>query len=170
MPVSNTYEPIATTTLTSASSSVTFGSIPQTYTDLILVNYFATTTINEDAYVQFNSDTASNYSRTHVRGNGSSANSGRASSQTYCLIDLDSSGSTLNTGLQTVTHFMNYSNATTFKTLISRSGTLGGSYTGTTLLSGLWRSTAAITSILVGCTTNTFVSGSTFTLYGIKAA
>ena len=61
MPASNTYEPIATTTLTSAVSSVSFGSIPQTYTDLILVNYFATTTVNEDAYVQFNSDTASNY-------------------------------------------------------------------------------------------------------------
>ena len=86
------------------------------------------------------------------------------------MIDLDSSGSTLNTGLQTVTHFMNYSNTTTYKTLLSRSGTLGGSYTGTTLIAGLWRSTSAITSILVGCTTNTFVAGSTFTLYGIKAA
>ena len=170
MPASNTYEPIATTTLTSATASVTFGSIPQTYTDLILVNYYATTTVNEDAYVQFNSDTASNYSRTHLRGNGSTAGTGRATNQTYCLIDLDSSGSTLNAGLQTVTHFMNYSNTTTYKTLLSHSGTVGGSYTGTTLIAGLWRSTSAITSILVGCTTNTFVVGSTFTLYGIKAA
>jgi len=164
-----TYTPIASVTLGAATSSVTFSSIPQTYTDLILVNYFATTTVNEDAYVQFNSDTGSNYSRTHVRGNGSTAGSGRASNQTYCLIDLDSSGSTLNSGLQTITHFMNYSNTTTYKTLLSRSGTLGGSYTGTTLLTGLWRNTNSITSILVGCTTNTFVVGSTFNLYGIQA-
>jgi hypothetical protein len=165
-----TYEPISTRTLTTAASSVTFSSIPQTYTDLILVTYFATTTVNEDAYVQFNSDTGSNYSRTHLRGNGSTAGSSRASNQTYCLLDLDSSGATLNAGLQITAQFMNYSNVTTFKSLISRSGTLGGSYTGTTLLTGLWRSTSAISTILVGCTTNTFVVGSVFTLYGIKAA
>ena len=165
-----TYEPIQTQTLGTAVASVTFSSIPQTYTDLILVNYFATTTINEDAYVQFNSDTGSNYSRTHVRGNGTSAGSGRATNQTYILIDLDSSGSTLNTGLQTNVQILNYSNTTSNKTLLSRSGTTGGSFTGTSLIAGLWRNTAAISTILVGCTTNTFVVGSTFTLYGIKAA
>lgn len=165
-----TYEPIQSQVLGSAQSSVTFSSIPQTYTDLILVSYFGTTTLNEDAYVQFNSDTASNYSRTHVRGNGSSASSARAINQTYCLIDVDSAGSTLNTGLQVVTQIMNYSNATTYKTLLSRSGTLGGSFTGTTALVGMWRNTAAISTLLVGCTTNTFISGSTFVLYGVKAA
>lgn len=165
-----TYEPIASTTVGTATATITFNSIPQTYTDLILVTFFGTTTVNEDAYVQFNSDTGSNYSRTHLRSNGSTASSSRASNQTYVLIDIDSSGSTLNTGLQTVTQFFNYTNATTYKTLLSRSGTLGGSYTGTSLIAGLWRNNAAITTVLVGCTTNTFVIGSTFTLYGIKAA
>jgi hypothetical protein len=165
-----TYEPITTQTVSTTTAIVTFSSIPQTYTDLILISNFATTTINEDAYVQFNSDTGSNYSRTHLRGNGSSALSSRAANQPFIPIDIDSSGSTLSTGIQATTHFMNYSNATTFKTIVCRSGTTGGSFTGTTLLVGLWRNTNAITNIDVKATGGNYVVGSTFTLYGIKNA
>ena len=168
--MAQTYEPIQTTTLGTATNIVTFSSIPQTYTDLILVTNFATSVINEDAYVQFNSDTGNNYSRTHLRGNGSSALSSRASNQPFIPIDIDSSGSTLNTGMQTMTHFMNYSNATTNKTILCRSGTTGGSFTGTTLLMGLWRNTNAITRIDVKATGGNFVVGSTFTFYGVKCA
>jgi hypothetical protein len=165
-----TYEPITTQTVSTTTATVTFSSIPQTYTDLILISNFATTTINEDAYVQFNSDTGNNYSRTHLRGNGSSALTSRASNQPFIPIDIDSSGSTLSTGIQATTHFMNYSNATTFKTIVCRSGTTGGSFTGTTLLVGLWRNTNAISNIDVKSTGGNYVVGSTFTLYGIKNA
>jgi hypothetical protein len=168
--MAKTYEPIQSQTLGSANASVTFSSIPQTYTDLILVSFFGTTTLNEDAFVRFNGDTGSNYSRTSLRGNGSSAFSARSSNQTSCLIDLDAAGSTLDTGLQIITQIFNYSNSSVYKSLLSRSGTLGGSYTGTTALGGLWRSTAAITTLLVNCTNNTFISGSSFTLYGVKSA
>ena len=170
MPATNTYDSIQSYTLTSATNIVTFGSVPQTYTDLILVSNFATSVVNEDAYVQFNSDTGNNYSRTHVRGNGSTAGSSRASNQPFIPIDIDSSGTTLSTGIQATTHIMNYSNSTTFKTIICRSGTTGGSFTGTTLLIGLWRSTNAITTIDVKATGGNFVVGSTFSLYGIKEA
>jgi hypothetical protein len=165
-----TYEPIRATTVGTATSTVTFSSIPQTYTDLILVSNYATSVLNEDAYVQFNSDTGSNYSRTHIRGNGSSVFSSRASSQPFIPIDIDSSGTTLSTGLQTTTHIMNYSNSTTFKNTLCRSGTTGGSFTGTTLLVGLWRNTNAITTIDIKATGGNFVVGSTFTFYGVKSA
>jgi hypothetical protein len=168
--MAQTYEPIQTTTLGTATNIVTFSSIPQTYTDLILITNFATSVLNEDAYVQFNSDTGNNYSRTHVRGNGASALSSRAANQPFIPIDIDSSGTTLNTGIQTATHFMNYSNATTNKTVICRSGTNGGSFTGTTLLLGLWRNTNAITRIDIKATGGNFVVGSTFTFYGVKSA
>ena len=168
--MAKTYEPISTTTLSVATSTVTFSSVPQTYTDLILVTVFGTATLNEDLAVRFNSDTGSNYSRTHLRGNGSTVGSATATGQNLLLLDLDSSGSTLNTGLQIITHFMNYANTSIQKSVISRSGTLGGGFTGTSLIAGLWRDTTAISTIGLFATSGNFVAGSTFTLYGIKAA
>jgi hypothetical protein len=167
-----TYEPIQTQVLGSATATVTFSSIPQTYTDLVLVNLYATTVINEDAIMRFNSDSANNYSFTTLRGNGSAASSSRSSNISFIYLDVDSSGTTLSTGITTRTHIMNYSNTTTYKTTLGRSGTLGGSFGGgTTCIAGNWRNTAAITSISVTASgSTTFVTGSSFTLYGIKAA
>jgi len=72
----------------------------------------------------------------------------------------------------TVTHFLNYSNSTTFKTIISR-GNYGTRETTTTdaveMSVRLWRNTSAVTQISIG-TSPPFSIGSTFTLYGIKAA
>jgi hypothetical protein len=69
-----------------------------------------------------------------------------------------------------IMQIMNYSNATTNKTVIARQNT-GGSASGAAAHVGLWRNTAAITAITIICYNGiNFVSGSTFTLYGIKAA
>ena len=62
---------------------------------------------------------------------------------------------------------MNYSNATTFKTCLVRAGAANNSTLATV---GLWRNTAAITSVSITCDGANFVIGSTFSLYGIKAA
>jgi hypothetical protein len=65
--------------------------------------------------------------------------------------------------------FMNYSNATTYKTVLSRSNVAASASVSANV--GLWRNTAAITSIkLYVYPSYNFVAGSTFTLYGIKAA
>jgi hypothetical protein len=61
---------------------------------------------------------------------------------------------------------MNYSNATTYKTFLARGNIAAG---GTEAVVGLWRNTAAITSLELLPTASTFATGSTFTLYGIKA-
>ena len=84
MPASNTYEPIATVILTNATNSVGFGSIPQTYTDLILI-ISAASTVAQDPIIRLNSDSGTNYSYTTLTGNGSSASSARATSQLECL-------------------------------------------------------------------------------------
>jgi hypothetical protein len=160
-----TYEPIATTTLGSTQTSVTFSSIPSTYTDIILVSSAAATTSTGQGYgVQFNSDTGSNYSKTFLYGNGSSAVSGRASNQTNISIsNFDASG----TPNPTIAHIQNYANTTTYKTVISRGG---GVANFTIAYVGLWRSTSAITSMTLIIDSSTFTSGSVFTLYGIAAA
>ena len=164
-----TYEPIATTTLSTATATVTFSSISGSYTDLVLVCNIAQATSNNSLRMRYNSDTGSNYSWTNLQGDGSAASSARASNQTSGLM-AETTGST-SLELVVIAHIQNYSNATTYKTHIGR-GNRASALVDATV--GLWRSTAAITSIdlAMGGTfpTNNFASGSTFTLYGIKSA
>ena len=159
MPAGNTYEAIATQTLGSAVSSVTFSSIPGTYTDLVMV---VAGTVNSATAmdVTFNSDTGSNYSRTLLTGDGSSASSSRVTSATNLGLGFLSTSQSVS-----VIQLMNYSNTTTFKTILAR-GNAADNRTVATV--GLWRSTSAITSInFAGAT---YQTGTTFSLYGIKAA
>jgi hypothetical protein len=163
MAAGNTYEAIATQTLGSNSASVTFSSIPGTYTDLVLVLNTITSTSSEYMTVTINSDTGSNYSRTNVSGNGTSATSGRASNETVGYIAVETYG-TNSLKFNSITHFLNYSNTTTNKTFLTRANHAD---LGTDAVVGLWRSTSAINSIKVN---SNFATGSTFSLYGIKAA
>ena len=154
-----TYEPIATTTLGSNQATVTFNSFGG-YTDLILVANFTITDSGQNYKVKF--DSSSNYSDTRMLGTGSSAASYRSSNEDGIIIGNTYSGT--NTA---ITQFMNYANTSTYKTVLSRQNNAG------TLVSahvGLWRSTSAITTMTLFQTAGSFVTGSTFTLYGIKAA
>jgi hypothetical protein len=167
MAAGNTYTQIASTTLGSAASSVTFSSIASTYTDLVIVVQAAVTTGSVALRMQFNSDTGANYSSTWISGTGSSAISGRTSGTTYMKIDEYSGmNTTLGGGLNLI-NVMNYSNATTFKTALTRPNRAD---LGVDAVVGLWRSTAAINSITLLTSSSTFVTGSTFNLYGISAA
>lgn len=163
----STYTPIATTTLGSASATVTFSSISGTYTDLILVTNlrYSSGTPNSNAFIRFNSDSGSNYSKTYLQGNGSTASSGRDS---YTAMDLLGQTSTASVYTSNITQIMNYSNSTTFKTALSRWSNAGDFVIA---FVGLWRSTSAITTIEVNSSgTAQFAIGSTFTLYGVKSA
>ena len=170
--MAKTYTPIATTTLSSATSSLTMSSIPATYTDLVVVVLARDSrSLSWDSLtIQFNGDTASNYSDTYLQGDGSSATSGLNSSTTY-IRPGDVSADSVSSVLFGITTFnvMNYSNTTTYKTVIGR-GSVGA--TGTTAKVGLWRSTSAVNSItfLAQAGYASFNIGSTFTIYGIKAA
>jgi hypothetical protein len=162
--MTSTYEKIATQTLGSAAASVTFSSITGTYTDLIVVLNFGAATAGQDLGVRFNGDTSSNYSDTRIYGNGTSAITARSTNNTK--IDVDNGGvSTTLTALDTI-QIMNYSNTTTYKTTLIRVADAGKS---TEAVVGLWRNTAAITSLDFFMTSGNILSGSTFTLYGIKA-
>jgi hypothetical protein len=161
-----TYEPLATTTLGSAAATVSFTSISGSYTDLVLVMNTIGTSAGGDVQAQFNSDTGSNYSCTILYGTGSAAGSTRQSSVSSILLDYYAE---LNTAVSNrIVSIQNYSNTTTYKTLLSRANNAG---LGVDAIVGLYRSTSAITSILIKISNaNTFATGSTFTLYGIKSA
>jgi hypothetical protein len=156
----------------SAASSITFGTggtIPQTYTDLMIVANTTTSYVGTDAgYIFFNGDNNSaHYSVTRLYGNGSTASSDRYSAP-YAIWMGDGSGSA-------ILHIMNYANTTTYKTVLARSGspTADANIVGATVT--LWRgstgsATQAITSITLQDVSGNFQVGSTFTLYGIANA
>jgi len=172
MAAGNTYTPIATTTLASASANYTFSSISGSYTDLVLVINGAASISNGGVYLRFNGDTATNYSETNLRGNGTTAASDRDSSVSYLPVDGGVAFGTTAGASTLIVQIMNYSNSTTYKTALCRKGQADtGSYQGTAATVGLWRSTAAITTILVYCSgVMTLSAGTTLTLYGILAA
>jgi hypothetical protein len=165
-----TYEPIATTTLSSAAATVTFSSISGSYTDLVLVMSAFGSVSGADIRVQVNSDTASNYSLTRLVGY-TTAFSNRASNATYWQITNSVGiGSSSSDPTADVIQFMNYSNTTTNKTILVRHNQPQSSLMETAAQVGLYRSTSAITSITFSLSSGNYSSGSTFTLYGIKAA
>jgi hypothetical protein len=159
----STYDSIATQTLGSSSGSITFSSIPSTYTDLVIV-FSGTTPALVAVDIQFNGDTSALYSRIIISGNGSTAVSDREVSQPQSSIGLSST-----TQSNSIFQVFNYSNTTTFKTILSRANVAASLVRG---CAGVYRSTSAITSVTLSLTTSgsTFNIGSTFTLYGIKAA
>lgn len=160
--MASTYEKIATTTLGSAASTITFSSISGSYTDLVLVSDNIGDGLNA-IYVYFNSTTGTtNYSYTQLSGNGSTASSSRVSNT-----DSIPCGITDTTRNNFIVNIMNYSNTTTFKTVINRGNTPSFAVRA---FVGLWRSTNAITSVSITSGGAVFQSTSMFTLYGIKAA
>ena len=166
-----TYEPIASTTLTTTAADITFSSIPGTYTDLVLIlsgTASSATTGVRNLFMQMNGDTGSNYSVTLLYGDGSSAASVRTTSQTQMLwSDIPRASATgIKPGVSTA-QIMSYANTNVFKTVLATTG--ADIYVERTV--GLWRSTSAITSIkFYPGASDTFASGTMASLFGVKAA
>jgi hypothetical protein len=166
-----TYEAISSTTLTSAQSSVTIGSggtIPQTYTDLILV-ITAQTSVSSNLQMRFNGVTSAYYSNTGMRGWSGGADTYRQTS--LGSLTLTTTEDLGNPSTNITIQIPNYSNSTTFKTTLTKSNQ---SNAGAEYIVGLWRGTTgsdtpAITSITLLSGSGNINVGSTFSLYGIKA-
>ena len=157
MAISTTYEPIATYTVPSSAGSYTFTSIPQTYTDLVMIfNGVGGNNIS----LQFNGDTSSNYSATRIQGDGSTASSSRWSNTTSMF------GPYAVAENVTIWQIQNYSNSTTYKTALAKGG---GAGTQVEAYVGLWRNTAAITSLTVITPSANISAGSTISIYGIAS-
>ena len=169
----NTYVALDKVTVSgSSTTSVTLSGISGLYTDLRLVISSQNQNSTNQPYIQFNADTSTgstNYSTTSMRGDGSSAASSRHTNQNgWYPVPGPGVGTTGNFQPWLV-DIMNYSNATTFKTGISRFNNASSIVSAN---AHLWRSTAAITSITITAESGAgyLVPGSTFSLYGIAAA
>lgn len=157
-----TYSLIASNTLGTAVSTVTFSSIPATFTDLVLVCQLTSTGTTYSS-VRFNGDTATNYSLTDLYGGGGSGlTSSRQSNQSQ-----GGNGNSSANGSVLTVHINDYANTNTYKTFLGRNSNISNSLV---MATSLWRSTAAINSItLITSTADNWSIGCTFKLYGIQA-
>jgi hypothetical protein len=171
MPV--TYQLISSNVLSSSAASVTFSSIPATYTDLVV----RMSTRNDQASVfggilyELNGDTSTTYSTTFVRGSGSAIlsdrRSGTPNNAAYFLLSTGNNA-TASTFGSSEAYFPNYagSNYKVASAFTVSENNATTAYAGAT--ANLYSASTAITSIKILSESGNFVSGSSFYLYGIK--
>jgi len=169
----STYTLISSNVLSSSAASVTFSSIPSTYTDLVLkISGRTNDNVNPQGSIRLliNGSTSSVYSFTRLTGNGSTTASYTSGSGTelYFNFGLSTSQSTSNTFGNAEIYIPSYTANQNkpmggFQAMETNSST---AFMGIT--AGLTRITSAITTIEVTTNAGSFVSGSSFYLYGIK--
>lgn len=166
----SSYESIATVTGTGSTSTLSFTSIPSTYTHLQVRG------LNNDstgyfAQMQFNSDTANNYTIHQLYGNGTTASAyGSSSAGAYIYAGVGGYGGTAFVA-PLIIDILDYANTNKNKTCRMITGfDSNGAYTPYIQFnSGVWLSTSAINRIDLKMTGN-FSTTATFALYGIKVA
>lgn len=166
-----TYESIATFTLSSTAGIVTFSSIPQTFTDLVLIQSARVSSSYDITAIRVNTVTT-NYSGTYLEGNGSGVTSGRGTAEIALRAGYVPGTSYTGEWSAEIYNFMNYSNSTTFKTVICRTTFRNSTVSfNTQAKASLIPTTSAITQITTQPVNGAlWAAGSTFSLYGIKAA
>ena len=163
--MANTYFLIEAKTLASAAASVTFSSIPQTYTDIkfVLSLRSATADTRDSIYIKPNNST-SNLTYRYIRSDGSSV-----SSNTLDRVDIDAANATANTFGNLEIYIPNYASANykSFSIDTVTENNAVEAYAG--LHAWLWSDTTAISSmVFANLSAANFVTNSTFYLYGIK--
>ena len=169
---SGAYDSIATANGTGSSGTITLSSIPSTYTHL-QIRISAQTTGTAYGKLSFNSDTTNaNYKSHDLIGDGTTASS-TSYAQSYGGILINAYGGWGNTSgsasSATLIDILDYANTNKYKTTRGLSGLDNNGADHTVVFqSGVWLSTAAISSITLTLSANSFASLSQFALYGIK--
>jgi hypothetical protein len=160
-----TYTPLANITLGSAAATITFGSIPATYRDLVIVFSGFSTPGTLQARIRLNGDTGSNYNYQRMSGSGSSTSATSATSQTFGFISaIAQSFST--SALQIKIDLMDYSATDKHTTIISRAD---NAVNGTEAFVNRWANTAAVNSVTILPSTGDWATGTNAAIYGIVA-
>jgi hypothetical protein len=168
--MANTYTLIEAKTLGTAVASVTFSSIPGTYTDLI-VKYSGRQGSENAHNIRFNGDSGNNYTYLMLGGDGVNNPSSGGASGVANIISrgINPGSSTSNTFGNTEMYIPNYANIS-FNKSVSVDGVneTNGTEIYMSVVAGLWSNTSAITSIEILARDGNLAVGSTFYLYGIK--
>lgn len=166
---SSSFESIASATGTGSSGTITFSSIPSTYQHLQIRYMAFVTSEGVDGQLRFNGDTASNYTRHRLGGNGTvTFASGNA---TVGGIDIGNDATGMSAGTfptVSIIDIHDYKSTTKYKTVRNFNGIDKNGSGSVILYSGLWQSTSAITSLTMTLGSGAFTTASTFALYGIK--
>ena len=163
---SGAYDSIATTTLGSSTATITFSSIPSTYTHL-QIRGLSLNSANVDYVLRYNGDSGSNYRGHVLYGDGSTVTASQTFGGVYTGNDIAfNSGTTY--PIAFVTDILDYTNTNKNTTLRGLYGTDANGSGQIVLISGLWMNTSAVTSITITAVSGTFSQYSSFALYGIK--
>jgi hypothetical protein len=166
-PTPAAYESIATVSVGSGgASSISFSSIPSTYTHLQL-RYIAQKTSNGSMYIRFNGDTGTNYTNHTLQGNGTAVSSNANTGANGTDIGASDSSGNFAASVIDILDYTNTNKNTTIRQLFGRD------YNGSGVVwlkSGLWLNTAAVTSITLVPDSTNVVQNSHFALYGIKSS
>jgi hypothetical protein len=165
--VANSYESIATVTLGSSQSDITFSSIAGTYKHLQIRGIGFASSNGLTFRLRLNSDTTSSYATHYLVGDGASVSAGAITSTTSIIAGTAPESTTIAGAL--VCDILDYANVNKNKTTRSFAGAdMNGSGGYATMYSGVWLKTDAVTSVTLTLLANSFTAGSTFALYGIK--
>jgi hypothetical protein len=164
-----TYIALANTTLATASSSVTFSSIPATFRDLICVASILGSATDIQGRIRLNSDTGGNYNWSRITGPGGSApTADSATGATEGRLAIFAQANASNRA-QYKFEILDYSATDKHKNIVNRADqAVDSSAAGTELFITRWANTAAVTSVEIRGTGN-FAIGSTLALYGVIA-
>jgi hypothetical protein len=166
----NTYDALYTNTVTVATPTVTFNTLDQTYTDLVMVitGRCSNTSTGASISIRANSDSGTNYSQLSINASSASTLTERYANTTGFDAGRINTANGGNTNVGTsIINLQGYSNTTTFKTMLAQSAVTNEAWPVYEAVS-TWRNTAAITSLTITCGYD-FVVGTTFTIYGIRA-
>lgn len=172
----NSFESIATYTAAGGETAFTFSSIPSTFKSL-QIRAIARNTPNVAGVtgyrLTFNGDTATNYASHYLQGDGTSATAVGAASATRITIQGgEVRGATTHPTIYggSIIDIVDYASTTKTKTVkYFAGGDVNGVSTGIVAIgSGLWNSTAAVTSLTITVGSTSFAASTTFALYGIK--
>jgi hypothetical protein len=165
---------IATATVTSGgANSVTFSSIPQTYTHLQVRVFDVYNSAVSRGRIRLNSDTtSSDYQSHYLDGSGSTASGGYENGYTYGIwvsprVDQNlSNGATVS-----IIDILDYTNTNKYKTVRALSGFDANGTGDVEFNSGLWLSTSAVNTVSFSNDNSTLTqlsAGTVIALYGVK--
>lgn len=164
------YESIATYSPTSGTS-ITFSSIPSTYKHLqVRYQMVTNTSFGGSLSAKFNADSGANYARHRLYGNGATVTAGGAASATQMWVGDFGLGAHTTSPMGGIIDIHDYASTTNNKTVRTISGVDANGTGGISLLSSLWMSTSAVTSLELFIGADAFKTGTVFSLYGIKGA